>query len=146
METMHPLSHRPILIAERNPADLLTITRRIRAHQTHEPVIGFRDAQGVIDYLEQALRLPRQIALPGVLFTDVLLPRIDGISLITWIRRQPALRSLQIDVISASENPEHRDHALQAGARGFHAKFPSEAVFAELIYSPPPSVEAFHVA
>lgn len=142
---MHSLSHRPILIAERSPADLLTITRRIRALQTHEPVIGFRDAQGVIDYLEQALRLPRQIALPGILFTDVLLPRIDGFALITWIRRQSALQHLQIDVISASTNPEHRERALRVGARGFHAKFPDESGFAEMIQSAPARQEALPI-
>lgn len=142
---MHPISDRPFLIAERSPADLLVITRRIRARQSHEPVIGFRDAQGVIDYLEQALRMPQQIALPRVLFTDVLLPRIDGFSLITWIRRQPGLRNLEINVITASEKPGHRERALSSGALGFYSKFPDESVFAQLVQSAPGAWETVTV-
>lgn len=142
---MHPTSHRPILIAERSPADLLLITRLIRASQTHEPVIGFRDAQGVIDYLEQAVRMPQQIALPGILFTDILLPRIDGFSLITWIRRQPALSHLEINVISASQNPNDPERALRAGARGFYSKFPEASVFAQLVQPAPAGLESLPV-
>ena len=143
---MHPLSHRPILIAERSPSDLLTITRRIRANQAHEPVIGFRDAQGVIDYLEQALRLPKLIAMPGILFTDILLPRIDGFALISWIRRQPTLADLRIHVISASTQAAHRARALEAGAQGFYGKFPEERVFAELTQYSPVPFESLRVA
>jgi len=138
---MHSMSHRPFLIAERSPADMLVITRRIRASQSHEPVIGFRDAQGIIDYLEQALRMPQQIALPRILFTDVLLPGIDGFSLITWIRRQPKLSTLQINVITASNQPDHRERALRTGACGFYSKFPDESVFAALVRGAPAALE-----
>jgi two-component system response regulator len=46
----------------------------------------------------------------------------DGISTVKWARAQPALANLPIIVFSGSDNPRHRQSALDAGATAYYCK------------------------
>ena len=129
---MNPMV-RPIVIAEKNLEGMSLITRRIRAASAHYPVIGFRAAQGAIDYFEQALRLPSRTALPGMVLADALLPGIDGFALTSWIRRQSAFNSVQIYLLTASSRPDAAQRARDLGATGILPKLPSAATVANLL-------------
>jgi CheY-like chemotaxis protein len=132
-ETSMNLMVRPIVIAEKNLEGMALLTRRIRATTAHYPVIGFPAAQGAIDYLEQALRLPTRTALPGILFADALLPGIDGFALTSWIRRQPALDSVQIYLLTPSSHSDAAQRARDLGANGILPKLPSAATLTNLL-------------
>lgn len=121
---------RPVVIAEEDPDDLFLLTRHIRAIDPHLPIVSFPTSQGVIDYLEQSLRLPQHAPLPRVVLTELFLPPADGWALVTWIRRQPALAALDVYLVSGSIDPEHPRRALTLGATGFLPKFPDPHVLA----------------
>ncbi len=124
---------RPIVIAEKNLEGMSLITRRIRATTAHYPVIGFRAAQGAIDYFEQALRLPSRTALPGMLFADALLPGIDGFALTSWIRRQSGFNSVKIYLLATSLHSDAAQRAHDLGANGILPRLPSAATLANLL-------------
>jgi two-component system sensor histidine kinase and response regulator WspE len=54
--------------------------------------------------------------------TDVDMPRLDGIELVTLIRRDPDLRSLPVMIVSYKDREEDRRRGLEAGADYYLAK------------------------
>lgn len=51
-----------------------------------------------------------------LLVTDVDMPRMDGIELVTLIKRDPQLRALPVMIVSYKDRPEDRARGLAAGA------------------------------
>ena len=58
----------------------------------------------------------------GALVTDIHLPAMTGLELISWIRRKPDLRGLPVIVVSADADPAAPRRALERGANAFFAK------------------------
>ena len=54
--------------------------------------------------------------------TDLQLPRMTGVEMISWIRKQPRLHALPIVVTSAAVDPAAPSQALTAGASAYFAK------------------------
>jgi CheY-like chemotaxis protein len=79
-----------------------------------------------------ALRRIRQAA-PDLMLIDVMMPEVDGLSLIRRIQKEPALLQIPIVVISARSGMGDRNEAMFAGADGFLGKpFTSEELRAAL--------------
>ncbi len=57
-----------------------------------------------------------------LLVTDVDMPRMDGIELVTLIRRDPALSALPVLIVSYKDREEDRQRGLDAGADYYLAK------------------------
>jgi two-component system sensor histidine kinase and response regulator WspE len=51
-----------------------------------------------------------------LIVTDVDMPRMDGIELVTLIRKDPRLQSMHVMVVSYKDRPEDRQRGLEAGA------------------------------
>lgn len=57
-----------------------------------------------------------------LLITDIDMPRMDGIELVTLVRRDPRLQSLPVMVVSYKDREEDRRRGLEAGADYYLAK------------------------
>lgn len=57
-----------------------------------------------------------------LVLTDVDMPRMDGIELVTLIKQDARLKSLPIMIVSYKDRPEDRNRGLQAGADYYLAK------------------------
>jgi two-component system sensor histidine kinase and response regulator WspE len=57
-----------------------------------------------------------------LLITDIDMPRMDGIELVTLVRRDSRLRSLPVMVVSYKDREEDRRRGLDAGADYYLAK------------------------
>lgn len=57
-----------------------------------------------------------------LLITDIDMPRMDGIELVTLVRQDPRLRSLPVMVVSYKDREEDRRRGLEAGADFYLAK------------------------
>ena len=57
-----------------------------------------------------------------LLITDIDMPRMDGIELVTLVRRDNRLRSLPVMVVSYKDREEDRRRGLDAGADYYLAK------------------------
>ncbi|TRO23573.1 hybrid sensor histidine kinase/response regulator [Ectopseudomonas mendocina] len=57
-----------------------------------------------------------------LLITDIDMPRMDGIELVTLVRQDPRLRSLPVMVVSYKDREEDRRRGLEAGADYYLAK------------------------
>ena len=70
---------------------------------------------------EEAWDLLRDLPIAAVI-TDIQLPNMTGLELISRIRREPALERLPIVVVSADPDPATPRLALRLGANAFFAK------------------------
>lgn len=59
---------------------------------------------------------------PDVVLLDLMMPRIDGLSLCRSIRNNPDTRRIRIIVVTADTSEEHRSRAARAGADAYLRK------------------------
>jgi CheY-like chemotaxis protein len=76
-----------------------------------------RVAVGAGDALEQMRQEP-----PDMLMVDVMMPEVDGLSLIRMVQKEPAWLGIPILVVSARTGQADQNEALFAGADAFLAK------------------------
>ncbi len=60
--------------------------------------------------------------LPNLVLVDINMPGLSGLEVLAYLRREPRLHRVPVVVITADEQPETRQQALQAGAQGFLVK------------------------
>ena len=68
-----------------------------------------------------ALNLFQQVT-PDLILLDVMMPEVDGLSLLRWIREHSENENLPIHVVSAKAQADDQKAAIAAGANGFLAK------------------------
>lgn len=121
-----------ILVAEDDVGDVLLLRRAFARAGVDRPVYFARDGQEVVDYLEgkPPFENPVEYPLPNLLLLDLKLPRLSGFEILSWVRKHPALHSLFVVVLSASDWPEEVKKAYLLGANSYVVK-PSDP--AELI-------------
>ncbi len=69
-----------------------------------------------------ALDLVRSIAPPRLALLDVMLPRLDGILLITFIRSRPDWADVPVVMLTAKTEASDVFQAISAGANSYIAK------------------------
>jgi DNA-binding response OmpR family regulator len=70
---------------------------------------------------EEAWEVLRRFPIAAVI-TDIQLPNMTGLELISRIRREADFKGLPIMVVSADPNPATPGHALQLGANAYFSK------------------------
>jgi DNA-binding response OmpR family regulator len=63
-----------------------------------------------------------QDKVPDLILLDVMMPEIDGLTLLKWLREHSEKDKVPIHIVSAKAQEKDRDAALKAGADGFMAK------------------------
>ena len=81
----------------------------IRFHYCNDPV--------------NALKTARELA-PTVILQDLVMPEIDGLTLVKFYRAEPALRDVPLIVLSTKEEPTTKAEAFALGANDYLVKLP----------------------
>jgi two-component system chemotaxis response regulator CheY len=79
--------------------------------------VDVRSVRSAEDAIEELAR-----GQVSAVITDIQLPSMTGLDLISWIRRDPRLRALPIVVVSADADPDAPRKALASGANAFFPK------------------------
>ena len=107
-----------ILVVEDNAITAKLICRYLDLH-------GF-EAHGVVDGIACLEHLAERT--PDVILTDVMMPRMDGLALISSLKSNEATRGIPVIVITALNDHETQQRAVQVGAIDVIAKPIDEAV------------------
>ncbi len=77
-------------------------------------VIVALNAMEAMDHLHRGM--------PDLILLDVMMPAIDGLTLLRWLKESPERRKVPVYVVSAKTTASDREAAFEAGADGFLAK------------------------
>ena len=73
----------------------------------------------------EAMTIANQIK-PTVILQDLVMPGIDGLTLVNQFRANPATRDIPIIVLSTNENPQVKGQAFALGANDYLVKLPDK--------------------
>ncbi len=142
---------RPILLVEDNPNDLeLSLTALHKTGLANEVIIA-RDGEEAFNYLfykgEHASRMHGN---PAVVLLDLKLPKIDGLELLAYIRKEPELMHVPVVLLTSSREEQDVLNGYQLGSNAYVVKpvaFPDFikaiqdlGVFWAVVNEPPPSL------
>ena len=74
---------------------------------------------------DEAIVVANQIK-PTVILQDLVMPGVDGLTLVSRFRANPATRDTPIIVLSTNENPQVKSQAFAAGANDYLVKLPDK--------------------
>jgi signal transduction histidine kinase/HPt (histidine-containing phosphotransfer) domain-containing protein len=101
--------------------DQAMVCEAVRRALANQPDIDFHycaDARG-------ALSLAGQIK-PTVILQDLVMPGLDGLTLVSQYRSHPATKDIPIIVLSTNENPQVKGQAFALGANDYMVKLPDK--------------------
>jgi two-component system chemotaxis family response regulator WspR len=73
----------------------------------------------------RALPMARQLR-PTVILQDLVMPDVDGFTLVRFLRADPELAAIPVIVLSSKEEPRDKSRAFEVGASDYLVKIPDE--------------------
>ena len=127
-------THRAILLVEDNEDDVFLMKRALKAARVMNPLYVVEDGQEAVDYLGGAGKFANRESypLPAVVFLDLKLPLISGHDVLAWIRRQYALESVVVIVLTSSNEASDLSRSYALGANSYLVKPPTPEQLEEL--------------
>jgi len=112
------LFQRTILIAEDEDDEAFLLQRALTKAAILNPVQRVKNGMEAIEYLSGAGRYGdrERFPVPAIVLLDLNMPKKSGFEVLEWIRQQPGLGALAVDVFSGSSRAEDIERALRLGA------------------------------
>ncbi len=101
--------------------DQLIVAEAIRRMLESEPSITFHYCRDPKKAVEVALEVK-----PTTILQDLVMPDIDGMTLVHFYRNHPALKSTPVIVLSSKEDPKDKREAFSKGASDYLVKLPDK--------------------
>ena len=101
--------------------DQAMVCEAVRRALANQPDIDFHYCSDA----REALAIASQIK-PTVILQDLVMPGIDGLTLVSQYRAHPATKDLPIIVLSTNENPQVKGQAFALGANDYLVKLPDK--------------------
>jgi putative two-component system response regulator len=101
-----------ILVVDDEPLNLAVLSRLLTPEHR---VLGARSAAAALGLLAEG-------AQPDLLLVDVMMPDMDGYTLLERLRQQPATRDLPVIFVTALGDEVNEEHGLALGAVDYIAK------------------------
>ncbi len=96
------MTPKSILLIEDNPSDVDLTRRALEKGHIANQLVVVEDGQDALDYLN-ATESP---VLPALTLLDLKLPRVPGLDVLRWIRRDPRLKRLPVVVLTSSNEEQ----------------------------------------
>jgi two-component system, cell cycle response regulator DivK len=104
---------RPLILIAEDSLDGREMMRTLLSLKGYDVVV----AEDGVQAIDLALKNS-----PDLIFIDLELPRLDGISVIRNVRRSSRLRNVPIVVLSGHDPADHREAAMAAGCNDYLLK------------------------
>src|SRR5215510_9790597 len=114
----HPPQYHAMVLLVDDQAMVCEAVRRALANQSD---IDFHYCSEARD----AISIANQIK-PTVILQDLVMPGIDGLTLVSQYRSNPATKDIPIIVLSTNENPQVKGQAFAPGANDYLVKLPDK--------------------
>ncbi|MEW5986430.1 MAG: response regulator [Chloroflexota bacterium] len=119
-----PRAH--ILVVDDEPAIVESLYDLLQAQGQDYFIATAADGREAITYLHDTLASPEDGV--DLVLLDMRMPATTGADVVAWIRRQPALQSLRVMMLTAASGTREKVQALSAGADDYVTKpyYPQE--------------------
>src|SRR3954452_2920951 len=114
----HPPQYHAMVLLVDDQAMVCEAVRRALANQSDIDFHYCADAR-------EAVNVANQIK-PTVILQDLVMPGIDGLTLVSQFRANPATKETPIIVLSTNENPQVKGQAFALGANDYLVKLPDK--------------------
>ncbi len=113
-----------ILVVEDNPDDVYFARRALRNAAPDVTVAFVHDGQAALEYLHGVGPFADRGVhpLPAMVFLDLKLPYVHGLSVLEAIRADPELQRLPVVVLTSSEEQRDRTRAEALGIQDYVVK------------------------
>ena len=113
-----------VLMAEDNEHDIIATRRAWKKNHISNPLYIVNDGEECLDFLYCQGRYKNGDAPPhpGVLLLDINMPKMDGLSVLKYIRNDGHMRRLPVVILTMSEMEEDRLRSYNLGANAFIVK------------------------
>jgi signal transduction histidine kinase/HPt (histidine-containing phosphotransfer) domain-containing protein len=112
-----PEHHMMVLLVD----DQAMVCEAVRRSLANQPDIDFHYCSDA----REAITIANQIK-PTVILQDLVMPGIDGLTLLGQYRSNPVTRDIPIIVLSTNENPQVKGQAFALGANDYVVKLPDK--------------------
>jgi len=123
---MHPSfsqrlpAKKTILVADDDSDDVFLLQRAFSKAGINANLQFVRDGEEAICYLQSGEH--KKCPTPDLLLLDLKMPRIDGFSVLEWVRMQPGLKRLLVIVLTSSDARVDINRAYDLGANSYLVK------------------------
>jgi CheY-like chemotaxis protein len=110
-----------ILLAEDNLADILLVQKALEEHRITHELHVVRDGAEALAFLARVGQ-PGQIPCPDVVLLDLNLPKVDGPTVLSAVRRHPHCVHTPVVVVTSSDAERDRARMAELGATRYFKK------------------------
>jgi CheY-like chemotaxis protein len=127
-------ANRSILLAEDNQLDMELTLEALRDHGLTNEIVAVRDGVEAMDYLYRRGRhADRPPAHPLLILLDLKMPRVDGLEVLSQIKRDPVLRVIPIVMLTSSREERDIVESYNLGANAYVVKPVAFESFVEVV-------------
>lgn len=115
---------RTILLVEDNPDDELLARRALKKNNIANNLEVVRDGAEALDYLFSRGNYAKQDSneIPQVIFLDLKLPKVDGLSVLKQIRSNEKTKMIPVVVLTSSDEEQDLVESYSLGANSYVRK------------------------
>ncbi|TDK21071.1 response regulator [Luteimonas aestuarii] len=114
---------RTILLAEDSPHDAEMAIDALREAHLANPIVHVEDGVDALDYLlRRGKWADRGEGEPAVLLLDIKMPRMDGLEVLTELRKEPRFKGLPIVILSSSREESDLARSWDLGVNAYVVK------------------------
>ena len=114
---------RTILLAEDSPHDAEMAIDALRDANLANPIVHVEDGVEALDYLYRRGRYEdREGGDPAVLLLDIKMPRMDGLEVLTELRRHEQFKRLPVVILSSSREENDLARSWDLGVNAYVVK------------------------
>ena len=123
-----------ILLAEDNPLDREMTITALREHNVANDIAAVVDGEEALDYLHaRGAFAQRAAGNPALVLLDIKMPRVDGLEVARQIKKDPALRSIPVVMLTSSREESDLIRSYDLGINGYVVKPMDFGAFMEAV-------------
>ncbi len=118
----------PILLAEDDKVDAMTVKRALRDLKVTNPLIIVENGEEALEYL----RDPNK-AKPGIILLDLNMPKMNGIEFLEIAKKDDKIKRIPVVVLTTSKEDQDKIESFNLGVAGYMIKPVDYLQFVEII-------------
>ena len=118
----------PILLAEDDKVDAMTVKRALRDLKVTNPLIIVENGEEALEYL----RDPNK-AKPGIILLDLNMPKMNGIEFLEIAKKDDKIKRIPVVVLTTSKEDQDKIESFNLGVAGYMIKPVDYLQFVEVV-------------